>query len=174
MTSKKQKDFLKLYEPIHERFERFCRVRVYGKMDFQDLMNETLLVAYEKWNSLKSKDAFLYFLFGICIRILSNQSKKKRELELHGNNWGESMCDPNVNPEEKTDLHLLYVALEKLPDQQRESIILFEISGFSIKEISAMHNASESAVKQRLKRGREKLTEIMTYESSLKMVEPKL
>jgi RNA polymerase sigma-70 factor (ECF subfamily) len=56
-------------------------------------------------------------------------------------------------------------------EEQREAIILFEIAGFSIKEIVVIQNASESAVKQRLKRGREKLVEILTYESSLKMGE---
>jgi RNA polymerase sigma-70 factor (ECF subfamily) len=61
----KQEEFLSLYKPVHERFERFCRARVYGKMDFHDLINETLLVAYEKMERLKSKDAFIYFLFGI-------------------------------------------------------------------------------------------------------------
>jgi DNA-directed RNA polymerase specialized sigma24 family protein len=65
----------------------------------------------------------------------------------------------------------LYEALAQLPHEQRESIILFEISGFSIQEITVIQNASESAVKQRLKRGREKLMEILTYESSLKTVQ---
>ena len=60
---RQQEKFLRLYEPIHDRFERFCRARVYGDMEFRDLMNETLLVAFEKFDTLKSKDAFLSFLF---------------------------------------------------------------------------------------------------------------
>ena len=47
-------------------------------------------------------------------------------------------------------------------------LILFEISGFSIKEVAGLQAASISAVKQRLKRGREKLTEILTFESEYK------
>ena len=53
---KKQEKFLQLYEPIHDRFERFCRARVYGKsceMEYSDLINETLLVAFEKTDTLK-------------------------------------------------------------------------------------------------------------------------
>jgi RNA polymerase sigma-70 factor (ECF subfamily) len=65
-------------------------------------------------------------------------------------------------------VHFLHVALAQLVDEQREAIILFEISGFSIKEIVEIQASSESAVKQRLKRGREKLVEILTYESTLK------
>ena len=78
MKESKQDYFLKLYKPIHDRFERFCRARVYGDMEFGDLMNETLLVAYEKLDTLKSEKAFLSFLFSISVRILANSHRKKK------------------------------------------------------------------------------------------------
>ena len=84
MRISKQDKFLKLYEPVHDKFERFCRARVYGNMEYQDLMNETLLVAFEKMDSLKAEAAFLSFLFGISVRILSNNHRKKKE--SHFNN----------------------------------------------------------------------------------------
>jgi RNA polymerase sigma-70 factor (ECF subfamily) len=55
------------------------------------------------------------------------------------------------------------LALAQLPIAQKECIILFEISGFKIKEIAEIQSVSEDAVKQRLKRGRERLQEILTY-----------
>ena len=76
MSNKKQVRFMQLYEPIHDRFERFCRARVYGEMDHGDLMNETLLRAFDKFDTLKSDDAFLSFLFGIAIRVLANDHRK--------------------------------------------------------------------------------------------------
>lgn len=79
----KQEEFLALYEPVHERFERFCRARVYGNLDYRDLMNDTLIVAYTKIDELKSNDAFVYFLFGIAVRILSNNKRKKHEERIH-------------------------------------------------------------------------------------------
>jgi RNA polymerase sigma factor (sigma-70 family) len=166
----KQDAFLKLYEPVHERFERFCRARVYNEMDFRDLMNDTLLVAYEKFDSLKSPEAFLSFLFSICVRVLGNYHQKKRTFRLPEGTMHLEIRDRNANPQTHADIHYLYEALAQLSEEQRESIILFEISGFSIREITVIQNASESAVKQRLKRGREKLMEILTYESSLKTV----
>lgn len=168
MIKNKQEEFLKLYEPVHERFERFCRARVYGNMDFRDLINETLLLAFEKMDTLRSKDAFLHFLFGISIRILANSNKKKKEEGIQNEQDFINLKDLGTSPENQTDIHFLYKALSELPTEQAESLILFEISGFSIKEIADLHQASESAVKQRLKRGREKLSEILTYTSSLK------
>lgn len=165
--TKKQAEFLTLYEPVHERFERFCRARVYGDLDFRDLINETLLVAFEKLDSLQSKDAFLHFLFGISIRILANRNKKKKEDRIANDLDFIHLKDTETTPDNQTDILFLYEALNQLPTEQAESLILFEISGFSIKEIAALHQASESAVKQRLKRGREKLAEILTYSASI-------
>lgn len=168
MNKSKQEQFLELYEPIHDRFERFCRARVYGEMDFRDLMNETLLVAFEKFEKLRSSDAFLSFLFGISVRVLSNHHQKKKVKTFQKEDNIHSIHDRGSAPNESADVHFLHQALAQLSDEQRECIILFEILGFSIKEIVDIQGASESAVKQRLKRGREKLLEILSYESSLK------
>ena len=172
MNNPQQKQFLKLYEPVHNNFERFCRARVFGRMDYQDLMHDTLLIAYQKFDTLQHEKAFLSFLIGISIKLLSNQHKKKKEellmqpenLELH---------DTNSNTERDAEVYLLHQAMNELPDDMRECLILFEITGFSIKEIMEIQQASESAVKQRLKRGREKLIDILTFESAYKTKEVK-
>jgi RNA polymerase sigma-70 factor (ECF subfamily) len=162
----KQGKFLALYEPIHDRFERFCRARVYGDMDYKDLMNETLLIAYTKFDSLKSEQAFLSFLFTIAVRFLANTAKKaKKELSDESVNLS-SLKAEGSGSESSAEVYLLHEALALLPDLQREAIILFEISGFSIKDIMDIQGAKESAVKQRLKRGRERLTAILTFEST--------
>ncbi|NQY11271.1 MAG: RNA polymerase sigma factor [Flavobacteriales bacterium] len=164
MESKAQKHFLKLYEPVHNSFERFCRARVFGKMEHSDLMNETLLIAFQKMGNLKSEKAFLSFLIGISVRILANQHRKKRE-QLLPTSDPVDLRDESALTERSAEVYLLYQALSLLPDKQRECLVLFEISGFSIKEIVKMQNVGESAVKQRLKRGREKLREILTFEA---------
>ena len=168
MSKEKQDRFLQLYEPIHDQFERFCRARVYGKMDFKDLINETLLVAFQKLETLKSDQAFLSFLFTISVRILSNQHKKKKEYSVSESTSYEK---ETVSTAHSAEVYFLHQALSQLPEVQKEAIILYEISGFSIKEVAEIQSASHSAVKQRLKRGREKLVEILNYESITKKEE---
>jgi len=165
--NKQQNKFLKLYEPVHDKFERFCRARVYGNIDYEDLMNDTLLIAFEKLATLKSDKAFFSFLVGISVRILANNHKKKKET-TYPQDKDFDVLDVNAETERNAEVHLLHKALALLPEEQRECIILFEISGFSIKEIMNIQKASSSAVKQRLKRGRIKLIEILTFESQYK------
>lgn len=168
MSQKKQRQFLAMYEPVHDQFERFCRARVYGDMDFRDLINESLLTAYERFETLQSKDAFLSFLIGISVRLLANKHRKKKAIIGVDDDLLISWSDPSGNPEQAAEVYLLHKALAILSEEQREALILFEISGFSIKEVAGIQECSESAVKQRLRRGRARLTEILTFESAHK------
>jgi len=44
---------MKIYEPFHAQFERFCKARVYGEMEYVDLINETMITAYQKFDVIK-------------------------------------------------------------------------------------------------------------------------
>ena len=161
MIDKKQEKFLSLYKPVHNSFERFCRARACRQMDFRDLMNDTLVIAFQKFDLIKSEKAFLSFLIGISIRVIANHSRKKRLLvsaseELINDIPAESRTDS------RAEVYMLHQAIAKLPASQKESIILYEITGFSIKEIAKMQDVSESAVKKRLERGRKKLLQLLT------------
>lgn len=155
---------MELYAPVHENFERFCRARVYGDIDYKDLMHDTIVIAYEKFHKLESPKAFLHFLFGICIRVLANTNKKQRLLHIKDDAVSLNVEDRSTRADRNDDTQTLYQALSKLPEQQREALVLFEISGFSIVEIAGLQNAGVSAVKQRLARGRQALLEILSVD----------
>lgn len=158
--SNKKREFMNLFQPVHGRFERFCKARSYGEMNFRDLMQESVVIAYEKFDTLKDEKAFLHFLFGISIRILANSNRKISEERMTAEHidfrQAENEAENNLQKED------LYKALSKLPKEQQEALILFEISGFSIREIAELQAAGESAVKQRLARGRQQLVELLS------------
>ena len=168
MTKARQNRFLKLYKPVHDRFEKFCRARAYYDMPYEDLINETLLVAFRKIDDLKEESAFLPFLIGISKRLLSNARKKKKAGSMPDETLLQAYPDPDDAFRRQTEADFLYQALARLPELQREAIILFEITGFSIKEIMEIQNSGASAVKQRLARGRKELARIVKNELSTK------
>ncbi len=157
--SQQQDDFLALYQPIHNQFERYCRAQAHTELPYEDLMNDTLLVAYRKMNEIKSETSFLSFLIGISRRILANSRKKKRPI-YHGSlPYQERQA--TENPIEKQfEVEFLHQCLAQLPALQQEALILFEITGFSIKEVSGIQSVSEAVIKKRLSRGRKLLREI--------------
>jgi RNA polymerase sigma-70 factor (ECF subfamily) len=67
-----------------------------------------------------------------------------------------------MNNESSYDLELLLASLKKLSTSQREAIVLFEISGLSLKEIQEIQGGSISGVKSRLTRARDNLRRLIT------------
>ena len=148
------------YQPLHERFARFCKSRAYGDMPYRDLMQETIVVCFQKMDTIK-EESFLSYLFSTAIRILANHARKKTHDPL-----------PEAVEFTATDLHSnaaanaantewLNMALRELPADQREALTLFEISGFATREIAGIQGVSEAAVRQRLSRGRAALAGIL-------------
>ena len=154
---------MKLYEPVHAAFERFCRARVYGQMDYRDLMHESILIAFQRLDSLRDHKAFLSFLIGISVRILANDHRKKKEVTLVDLKDHPEM-DSGQSGDLAAEVRILYESLALLPDHQRECLLLFEINGFPIKEIAGIQQTSVAAVKKRLERGRKRLKQILTLE----------
>ena len=134
MSKNKQQRFLDLYRPVHYRFEKFCRARAFGDMPFEDLINETLFIAFKKMTTIKDERAFLSFLIGISTRLLAN-SKRKKKSESIDEITILQYPDPENHIEKQFEIELLYQSLAKIHEQQREAIILFEITVFRIKEI---------------------------------------
>lgn len=160
--SEKQAAFMRLYNPIHDRFARYCQTYCLDEESAKDLISESVLRAYEGFERLKEERAFLFFLFGIASRILKNQARRAKFRGLFDRKKIEALADPNTNPEQAAELRLLKEALNRLPAKQKEALILFEISGFSIKEIQQLQGGSLSAVKARLFRGRKRLSALLT------------
>lgn len=166
---RKQKAFLKEYGDIHENFVRFCQARARGVMSYEDLVSESTLRAYQHWEKIEKKDSLKYFLFTTARNIILNSVRKKKEL---------SMDDEHVNHvvssnsgEQDLEIEYLYQQLDKLTEVKREALILFEINGFSIKEIAKIQDISEGSVKVNLSRGRKELQVLMTDEPNLQEAE---
>ncbi len=168
MADSKQNDFMKAYEGCHDRFLRYCSSLAFGKMDVQDLVQDVLVTAYHKFEKIENKDQLLHYL----IRAARNRSisiwrKHKKQSELTEQH-AERLSDQGVSPEIILDIQLLYQMLNKLPLKQKEALILFEVNGFSMKEIAEIQGSNEGAIKTKISRGRKKLAQLMsdnTYRS---------
>jgi RNA polymerase sigma-70 factor (ECF subfamily) len=165
MIQEKEKLFMQWYEPLHDRFTRFCRSRTYGDMPYQDLMQETILICFKKMDTI-DKESFLGFMFGTAIRVLANHHRKKKHTQLP-ESFEIAATDHYTNAaDHASELEWLHESLRQLPTEQREAIILFEISGFSTAEVAKIQRVSEAAVRQRLSRGRAALLTILEKRSS--------
>lgn len=61
----------------------------------------------------------------------------------------------------RIDVGRLEVALQKLPEGNRQAVVLRDVYGLSMEEVAKELKCSETAAKVRVHRGRKKLKEIM-------------
>ena len=156
----KQSDFMTLYEPCNQRLSSYCRALCKGNIeDAKDLMSETILKAYEAFEKLRNREVFLYFLFGIACNLQRNRNRRKKFVGDYSDAVANNLHDKGAAPDAGADLHILYSALNRLPAKQCEALVLYEITGFSLKEIQEIQGEqSLSAIKSRVSRAREKLS----------------
>ncbi len=161
-TTNAHTQFLKWYEPIHEPFTRYCSSRAYGLMETEDLVQETILATLQGFTRIEQKEKLLNFMIGAVNNIIKNKLRRKK---FRGS-WDEELLDKlesqTLSPEVALDIHYLLKAMEQLPEQQKEALLLFEVSGFKIQEIADIQESSVSAVKTRLHRSRQKLRTLLS------------
>ncbi|OJJ23652.1 hypothetical protein BKI52_04630 [marine bacterium AO1-C] len=161
MTQEKQTAFTQAYAHCRQRFERYCLALAYGKMDAQDLIQDVLLSTYERFDQVKHKDQLLHYLIRAARnRSISQWRKAQFQTELQEKHTRQLFAQ-GVTPEITLDIQLLYQKMEVLPNKQRDAIILFDICGFSLKEVADIQHTSTNTVKSHLRRGRKKLQQLL-------------
>lgn len=157
-----RKAFTTQYAECHEAFLRYCSALSFGRMDVEDLVQDVLLSAYQHYPKLQDKSKLLHYLLRAARnRAISLHKRKKRQPAVI-DAQARRLADRGASPEQLADVHLLYRALDKLVVNQREALILFELTGFSVREISALQGRSQAAVKMSLSRGRKRLANLLS------------
>lgn len=157
----RQKEFMELLEPIMKNIEKYTLAMTRNRDAAKELTAITISIAWETFETINDKKAFLSFLFTIASRKYASEIKKKqKENELKFQDISQ-LYSNTVSPEDASEIALLYEALEQINPVQKEAIILFDITGFKIEEIAEIQKVSQSAVKMRIKRGKENLRELL-------------
>ena len=63
--------FMQAYQKCHEPFVRYCSALAYGKMDAQDLVQDVLLSAFQRFDVIEKKNDLLHYLVDGFRRIRS-------------------------------------------------------------------------------------------------------
>lgn len=150
-----------LYEACHSRLTRYVQSVVWNSDDVKDIVSETVCRVYEKFDTIHKKESLIFYFFRTASRLITDKQKEKK-FRTDDQLIMMNRADVNANSAYRAEVADLHKALKKLPPEQAEAVVLFEISGFSLNEISEIQNISLSGVKSRVTRGRELLKKILT------------
>ena len=127
----------------------------------EDLVQETLLRAISKHEQFVAGTNLQAWLFTILRnQFFSEHRKSMREVEDGDGSYAASMiCMPDQ--EDRIMIHDLEAALHKLPEGQREAILLVGADGLSYEEAAQVLGCAVGTVKSRVNRARCCLAEFM-------------
>ncbi len=143
--------FIKLIEDCKMTLRRVALGYLRNDEDVADVMQDTILDAYEHIGSLKKEEYFRTWI----VRILINRCTKKyrsNQRKAYLEDYSEeAVCDVG-----KADVEFREM-LSVLPDDSRVIFQLYFGEQFTVREIAQALDMNENTVKSRLHRGKEQL-----------------
>ena len=130
-----------------------------GRDKADDLVQETLKKAWEKKELFQDGTNFKAWMFTILRNHYYSQYRKARREVSDSEGILTGLLA--VHPEQygQIDLTEMKAALEKLPDHQREAIVLVAAEGLSYEEVAKICGCAVGTIKSRVNRARTQLAE---------------
>ena len=126
-----------------------------------DLVQETLLRALANIDSFQVGSNLPAWLFTILRNLFrSDYRKRRREVEDADGSYAKTL---KTQPAQNAHLEFeeFRAALEKLPQDQREALILVGASGFSYEDAATICGCAVGTIKSRVNRARSKLSALL-------------
>ena len=155
-----------LVERHQDRMLAYVRYMGFDETEACDLAQDAFVRAFRHLRRCGDPDRFSGWLFMIVSNVCRSAGARatRRATEPLDAVAG-SIASHGPTPEEQMDAKRLRDqvrgALGRLPEEQREAVVLMYLQGHSVHEIQELTGASASAVKMRLKRGREALKALL-------------
>ncbi len=162
---------IEAFSQLVEKYQdRLCRslYRITGSThDSAEIAQEAFVLAYQKLNTFKGHSAFYSWLYRIAFNTAISQKRKKKRptssLESIRENSGVEPVDdhPESSPEYRMEQaekqKLVQEALNSLPDEFRDVLVLKEMDGLKYEEISEIVGCPVGTVRSRIHRARAEL-----------------
>lgn len=136
-----------------------------GNADYaDDLVQETLIKAWKNRSSFAEGSNLKAWLFTILRNtFLSDRRKRKFEVEDPDGIMAGKLSTHGAQSGHMDFLDFAE-AFRKLPDDQREALVLIGAEGFSYEEAALMCGCAVGTIKSRVNRARNKLLELMALD----------
>jgi RNA polymerase sigma factor (sigma-70 family) len=157
--------FSELVARYQDRVFRFLLRLTRSQDDAMDMTQETFFRAYQSIDRWRPEALFRTWLFRIARNMAFDRLRHDKLVEFVELEEGAEILDPAASPEAALETaqryRVLEDALERLPPQYREIILLREIESMSYEEIGQVLDLHAGTVKSRLARARTALLRLV-------------
>ncbi len=147
-----EKELEKLMSQLTQPLMKYCSSILLNFADAEDAVQTTFIKAYKKRYTLKNPDALTSFIYSIAYSVCIDTIRSRK---IFFPLKEEIKADEKPNTGDFSEE--LYEALLKLTPLNRSIIYGRIVEEYSYKELAAIHNKSEVALRKRYERSRKKL-----------------
>ncbi|OGI87245.1 hypothetical protein A2995_01020 [Candidatus Nomurabacteria bacterium RIFCSPLOWO2_01_FULL_33_24] len=153
-----QKAFEIIYKQLYTPLFRFIYFRIKEVDETKDLTQIVFLKIFKSINNFKNREInILPYFFAIARNTVIDYWRQKKNILIKEEEM-EKHLNETINPFQQKEIKdAVQVAIQILPENQQEIIILKFINELENKEISAITKKSEETIRQLQSRGLKKL-----------------
>ncbi|MDD9347996.1 RNA polymerase sigma factor [Mumia sp.] len=159
----REERFRELYTAHFDALLAYAIRRTRHPDDAADLVAETFLVAWRRWDAIPSGDESRLWLYGVARHVRSNAERSGRRRERLGERLRQQLSETSdAHPSDDVAEHsAVRTALQRLGAADRELLMLSAWEELEPREIARVLEISPSAVRTRLSRARRRLRDAL-------------
>lgn len=161
--------FRRLYDENYETVLAYVLRRWPDASEARDIVADTFLVLWRRLDEAPSDAEIPLWLYGVAKRVLSNHYRTRLRRERLAAQFAQ-MAATVSEAEDQSDARMhtrsVLEGLARLPEQDREILLLAAWESLSTAEIASALECSENAATLRLHRARKRLTEVYRKENA--------
>lgn len=158
-------EFTRLFNEHSRAVQRFTLRRLSDVKSCEDVVADTFLIAWRRWDDLPERERELQWLYGIAFRVLSNQRRSRdRRERLRTRLSLEREPHPDGAEAGDFDVTIVRRALDRLRTSDRELLELVYWERLTYREIAEIVGVSENAVGIRINRAKLSLKSLLSSE----------
>lgn len=178
------RSFQALFEPFQAQLKSYLYRLTANREDAEDLAHDAFIRAFDRLKQFEGRSSLKTWVFQIATHLAYNQLKRRKRwtpdvseqakalvLEnpaLAGRIQNALQADPEVRYEIKEHIDTCFTCIGRnLPIEQQITLLLRDVYGFSIEEISNILGRSAGSVKHLLQSARNSMTDIFDRRCAL-------
>lgn len=142
-----------------QNLENFALALCRQKETAKDLISNTVMIAYEQFDNLRNKQAFLSFLYTICKREFYSKFQNKSDQIPLDDFSINTLYRIELSIEDRLDIEFILYELDKMDSDTKDAVLLHYVSGLTYVEIANIQSKTKDAVKMSVHRAKNQIRE---------------
>ncbi|MGI9648142.1 MAG: RNA polymerase sigma factor [Acidimicrobiia bacterium] len=167
--------FERFYREYANTVYSYCLRRVSAE-EAKDAMADVFVVAWRRWGAVPEGDAAIAWLYGVARNVLRERRRSVRRrgrlVEKVAAQPELVAAGPEVQVVRMAENEAVLAALGRLPERDREMILLIEWEGLSREQVAAMMSVTRAAIDKRMTRAYKKMARSLRLDGQVLPASP--